>query len=122
MTLWRARSSCFRRLVRVGISSRTSRSAATNSARWSVRWGLRCAIAPLSPQRSAERSGCGVLRGECLGSLLRCDRVHPHDLPAVAVQVEEAARVHEAVVLWAIRLAGSRGQGGLGDAVDLIAG
>ena len=35
----------------------------------------------------------GVLHGgrERLGALLRRRRVHPHDLPAVAVEVEEAA-------------------------------
>ena len=37
--------------------------------------------------------GVGVLHGgrERLGALLRRRRVHPHDLPAVAVEVEEAA-------------------------------
>lgn len=46
----------------------------------------------------AERGGgsgraVGVLHGgrERLGALLRRRRVHPHDLPAVAVEVEEAA-------------------------------
>jgi hypothetical protein len=46
----------------------------------------------------AERGG-GSGRGVCvlhggrerLGALLRRRRVHPHDLPAVAVEVEEAA-------------------------------
>ena len=37
--------------------------------------------------------GLGVLHGsrERLGTLLRRRRIHPHDLPAVAVEVEEAA-------------------------------
>lgn len=37
--------------------------------------------------------GVGVLHGgrELLGALLRRRRIHPHDLPAVAVEVEEAA-------------------------------
>ncbi len=37
--------------------------------------------------------GVGVLRGgrELLGALLRRCRIHPHDLPAVTVEVEEAA-------------------------------
>jgi zinc-binding alcohol dehydrogenase family protein len=37
--------------------------------------------------------GVGVLHGgrERLGALLRRRRIHPHDLPAVAVEVEEAA-------------------------------
>jgi hypothetical protein len=37
--------------------------------------------------------GFGVLHGgrERLGALLRRRRVHPHDLPAVAVEVKEAA-------------------------------
>ncbi len=37
--------------------------------------------------------GVGVLHGgrEVLGALLRCRRIHPRDLPAVAVEVEETA-------------------------------
>jgi len=37
--------------------------------------------------------GVGVLHGgrERLGALLRRRGVHPHDLPAVAVEIEEAA-------------------------------
>ena len=67
-------------------------------------------------------SGCPV-RTECLGdaldnrvefgvwggmtererrALLRRRRIHPHDLPRVAVEVEEAARVQEATVLLLI--------------------
>src|SRR4029077_6147739 len=50
--------------------------------------------------------GVSVLHGgrERLGALLRRRRVHPHDLPAVAVEVEETACVHETEVLGAIRL------------------
>src|SRR3954452_11788704 len=68
--------------------------------------------------------GVGVLHrgGEGLGALLRRGRVHPHDLPAVAVQVEEAARVHEAVVLGAICPAAARRERGCADRVDLLAG
>src|SRR3712207_9046760 len=64
-------------------------------------------VASPTPGRSAEASpgggsglGLGVLDGgrELLGTLLHRRRVHPHDLPAVAVEVEEAARIHEAVV------------------------
>ena len=54
--------------------------------------------------------GVGVRHGgrERFGALLRRRRVHPHDLPAVAVEVEEAARIHEAVVLRVIGLGGTR--------------
>ena len=45
------------------------------------------------PRRGGSGRRVGVLRGgrERLGALLRRRRVHPHDLPAVAVEVEEAA-------------------------------
>src|SRR6185312_11246560 len=74
-----------------------------------------------TPRRSAS---AGVLHGGRgrVGALLRRHRVHPHDLPAVAVEVEEAARVHEAVVLGVIRLGATRCERGGGERVDLIAG
>src|SRR3954453_19812361 len=67
--------------------------------------------------------GVVVLRGgrEPLGALLRRRGVHPHDLPAVAVEVEEAARVHVAVVLRAIGFASAGLERGGGDRVDLLA-
>ena len=56
-----------------------------------------------------------------LGTLLRRRRVHPHDLPAVAVEVEEAARVHEAEVLGVIGLGAAGPQRSGGNRIDLIA-
>ena len=59
---------------------------------------LRCMVRRPDLATTAERGGgsgrgVGVLHGgrERLGALLRRRRVHPHDLPAVAVEVEEAA-------------------------------
>src|SRR3954468_11133674 len=85
---------------------------------------LRCASgrADGSSAGSSGR-GVGVLHrgGEGLGALLRRGRVHPHDLPAVAVEVEEAARVHEAVVLGAICLAAACRERSAADRIHLIA-
>ncbi len=41
----------------------------------------------------ASGRGLGVLHGGCerLGAVLHRGRIHPHDLPAVSVEVEEAA-------------------------------
>src|SRR5215204_1875172 len=71
------------------------------------------------PRRYMDLSGglAGVLRGTLLDGL----RVHPHDLPGVAVEVVEATAVHEAVVLWvASRRRAGVGRG-VGERVDAIA-
>src|ERR1700710_1274961 len=44
--------------------------------------------------------------------------VHPHRLPDMAVQILEAAAVHEAVILLLARLAAAAGERLVGDLVD----
>ena len=56
----------------------------------------------------ADQAGTSSAEGRAFPALLSRCRVHPHDLPAVAVEAREAARVHEAEILSFIRLDGAR--------------
>lgn len=80
----------------------------TGTVRLSILWTQEIMLSPDDAEevaRALQRAGAraehsggsgravDVLRGgrERLGALLRRRRVHPHDLPAVAVEVKEAA-------------------------------
>ena len=83
---------------------------------------FRTATAPRTGGGSGPGVGVRHGRRERRGAPLRRRRIHPHDLPAVAVEVKEAARVHEAEVLGVVRLGAARRERGGADRVDLIAG
>src|ERR1700743_2874994 len=65
--------------------------------------------------------GSGGFGGELGRPLLDRDRVHPGDLPVVAVEVVEAALVHEAVVLRIFHGTGPGGRRGGEQRVDFLA-
>lgn len=89
----------------------------TPVAAYDATWTLRLANAPydaLLGETSTWRGSRATPSGATSSV-----RVRPHDLPGVAVEVGEAAGVHEAVVLGGVHLRGARG---VGDRVDLDAG